>query len=76
MTRWNDAIKQAGELPDYLYIDGERVKDSSLDSIETRDPASGLFLSSVPAGSTGSINDAVAAAKRALHGRMGKKESD
>ena len=68
MTRWNDAIKQAGELPDYLYIDGERVKDSSLDSIETRDPASGLFLSSVPAGSTGSINDAVAAAKRALHG--------
>jgi hypothetical protein len=40
MTRWNDAIKLAGELPDYIYIDGEQVKDSSLDSIETRDPAS------------------------------------
>lgn len=68
MTRWNEAIAEAGELPDYLYIDGERVKDSTLDQIETRDPASGLLLSSVPAGSANTINDAVAAAKRALHG--------
>lgn len=68
MKRWNDAIKLAGELPDYIFIDGERVKDSLLDSIETHDPASGLYLASVPAGSAQSINDAVAAAKRALHG--------
>jgi aldehyde dehydrogenase (NAD+) len=68
MTRWNEAVKQAGELPDFLYIDGQRVRDTTLDVIETRDPASGLLLSSVPAGSRQSIDDAVAAAKRALHG--------
>ena len=68
MTRWNEAITRAGELPDYLYIDGQRVRDSKLDSIETHDPASGLLLTSVPAGSAKSIDEAVAAAKRALHG--------
>jgi acyl-CoA reductase-like NAD-dependent aldehyde dehydrogenase len=68
MTRWNEAIRKAGELPDYLYIDGQRVKDSRLDKIATHDPASGLLLTSVPAGSATSIDTAVAAAKRALHG--------
>lgn len=68
MTRWSEAINQAGELPNYLHIDGERVKDSSLGPIETLDPGSGTRLSAVPAGNAQSINDAVAAAKRALHG--------
>jgi acyl-CoA reductase-like NAD-dependent aldehyde dehydrogenase len=61
-------VSQAGELPDYLYIDGQRVRDATLDTIETHDPASGLWLASVPAGSRQSIDAAVAAAKRALHG--------
>ena len=65
MTRWNEAITRAGELPDYLYIDGQRVRDSKLDSIETHDPASGLLLTSVPAGSAKSIDEAVAAADAA-----------
>jgi acyl-CoA reductase-like NAD-dependent aldehyde dehydrogenase len=68
MTRWNEAVKQAGELADFLYIDGQRVRDASLDAIETRDPASGLLLSSVPAGSRQSIDAAVAAVKHALLG--------
>ena len=68
MTDWNEAVKQAGELPDYLYIDGQRVRDATLDTIETHDPASGLWLATVPAGSRQSIDAAVAAAKRALHG--------
>ncbi len=68
MTRWNDAVNEAGELPDFLYIDGQRVRDASLGVIETHDPASGVLLGSVPAGSRQSIDDAVAAAKAALHG--------
>lgn len=68
MTRWNEAVEQAGDLPDYLHIDGERVKDSTLESIETRDPASGLRLGAVPAGGKQSIDAAVDAAKRALRG--------
>jgi acyl-CoA reductase-like NAD-dependent aldehyde dehydrogenase len=68
MTRWSDAVEQAGELPDYLYIDGERVRDASLESIETRDPASGLPLASVPAADRQSIDAAVDAARRALRG--------
>lgn len=68
MSRWQQAVESAGQLPDYLVIDGQRVRDSTLETIETRDPASGLLLSSVPAGNAQSINDAVAAAKKALHG--------
>jgi len=68
MTGWNEALKQAGELPDYLYIDGERVQDASLESIETRDPGTGIILATVPAGTAQNIDDAVAAAKRALYG--------
>lgn len=44
MSRWQQAIESAGELPDYLVIGGERIKDSNLGVIETRDPASGLLL--------------------------------
>ena len=68
MTNWNEAVSQAGELPDYLYIDGQRVRDATLDTIATHDPASGLLLATVPAGSRQSIDAAVAAAKLALHG--------
>ncbi len=68
MTRWNEALNQAGELPDYLYIDGERVQDASLESIETHDPGSGILLGAVPAGNEQNINDAVVAAKRAMYG--------
>lgn len=68
MNRWNHAVEEAGELPDFLYIDGQRVKDSSLGSIEVRDPATGHLLAAVPAGSRQSIDTAVEAAKRALHG--------
>jgi len=68
MKRWNEALSQAGELPDYLYIDGERVQDASLGSIETHDPGSGILLGTVPAGNTQNISDAVAAARRALYG--------
>jgi len=68
MKRWNEALSQAGELPDYLYIDGERVLDASLESIETHDPGSGILLGTVPAGNAQNIDDAVAAARRALHG--------
>ena len=68
MTDWSEAINAAGELPDYLYIDGHRVQDSNLDSIDSYDPASGLLLTSVPAGNSTSIDEAVDAAKRALQG--------
>jgi len=68
MNRWQTTLESVGELPDYLLIDGERVKDVSLGLIETRDPASGMLLTAVPAGSAQNINDAVAAAKKALHG--------
>ena len=59
MTDWSEAINAAGELPDYLYIDGHRVQDASLDSIDSYDPASGLLLTSVPAGNSTSIDEAV-----------------
>lgn len=68
MTDWNEAVARAGELPDYLHIDGEHVKDASLESIEVCDPATGQLLGTVPAGSKQSIDAAVDAAKRALQG--------
>jgi acyl-CoA reductase-like NAD-dependent aldehyde dehydrogenase len=68
MTRWTDAVARAGKLPDYLHIDGERVKDPSLESIEVRDPATGQLLGTVPAGNERSIDAAVDAARRALRG--------
>ena len=68
MTSWQQAIDQAGTLPDYIYINGERVTDNSLDSIETFDPGSGQRIGAVPAGNVQSINDAVDAAQKALHG--------
>ena len=68
MTRWQKAVEAAGDLPDYLYIDGQRLRQPTSDSIDTRDPASGLLLSSVPAGDGHSIDAAVAAAGRALSG--------
>jgi len=37
MTSWQQAIDQAGILPNYIYINTERVTDNSLDSIETFD---------------------------------------
>ena len=64
----NESIEQAGALPDYLYIDGERVTDSALDTIAVEDPGSGTHIATVPAGGVQNINDAVDAAKRALHG--------
>ncbi len=71
MTIWQDAINQVGALPNYLYIDGQRVKDDTLASIESVDPGSGNLIGAVPAGNKQSIDDAVAAAKRALHGPWG-----
>ena len=68
MTSWQQAIDQAGTLPDYIYINGERVTDNSLDSIETFDPGSGQRIGAVPAGNAQSINDAIDAAQRALNG--------
>jgi len=68
MTPWQQAIEQAGALPDYIYINGERVIDNSLDSIETFDPGSGNRIGVVPAGNAQSISDAVDAAQKALHG--------
>ena len=68
MTGLSEAIQRAGELPDYLYIDGERVRDSSLDTIESVDPGSGERIGAVPAGTAQNIDDAVEAARRALHG--------
>ncbi len=68
MTSWQQAIEQVGALPDYIYINGERVIDNSLDSIETFDPGSGNRIGVVPAGNAQTINDAVDAAQKALHG--------
>lgn len=68
MTSWQQAVDQAGALPDYIYIDGERVTDNSLDTIENFDPGSGARLGSVLAGDAQSINSAVEAAQKALHG--------
>ena len=68
MISRDEAINQVGDLPDYLYIDGQRVQDAALDSIESVDPGSGKRIGAVPAGSEQNINDAVAAAKRALQG--------
>ncbi|MEM7562051.1 MAG: aldehyde dehydrogenase family protein, partial [Pseudomonadota bacterium] len=68
MTQLDQAIEQAGQLPDYLYINGEKVRDTSLDSIETCDPGSGRRIGAVPAGSKQNIDDAVEAAKAALKG--------
>ncbi len=66
MTSWQQAIKQAGALPDYIYINGERVFDNSLVSIESFDPGTGKRIGAVPTGNAQSINDAVEAAKNAL----------
>jgi aldehyde dehydrogenase (NAD+) len=72
MNRYSEIIKSAGVLPDYLFIDGEAVADRSLDRIDTLDPATGLFLTSVPAGSKQTIDKAVQSAKRALQGPWSK----
>jgi len=66
--QWQQAVEKAGALPDYLYINGERVRDSSLQSIESVDPGSGRSIGVVPAGSQQSIEAAVGAAKSALSG--------
>ena len=68
MTSWQQAIEQAGALPDYIYINGERVFDNSLASIETFDPGTGKRIGAVPAGDAQTINDAVEAAQKAIHG--------
>lgn len=68
MTNINEALERAGDLPDYLYIDGQRVRDGALDSIESVDPGTGMRIGAVPAGSAQNIDAAVEAAKRALHG--------
>jgi len=68
MKYLNESIEQAGALPDYLIIDGERVTDSALDTIVVEDPGSGTRIATVPAGDAQNINDAVDAAKRAQHG--------
>ncbi len=68
MISRDEAIDRAGELPDYLYIDGQRIQDSALGSIESVDPGTGQRIGAVPAGSEQNINDAVEAAKRALQG--------
>ena len=68
MSSWKAAIDRAGKLPDYLYIDGQRIQDGTLDSIESVDPGSGQRIGAVPAGSGHSIDMAVEAASRALSG--------
>ncbi len=68
MSRWQSAIESAGPLPDYMWIDGAPVAAGNRDQIETRDPGSGLFLQTVPAGDANDIAEAVAAAKKALTG--------
>lgn len=71
MTIWNEALDRAGELPDFLYIDGQRVRDSALDSIDSVDPGTGKRIGTVPAGNEQSIDAAVEAAKSALAGPWG-----
>ncbi len=71
MISRDEAINRAGELPDYLYIDGQRIQDSALGSIESVDPGTGQRIGAVPAGNVQNINDAVEAAKRALQGPWG-----
>ncbi|UCB55080.1 MAG: aldehyde dehydrogenase family protein [Thiotrichales bacterium] len=66
--QWHQAVENAGQLPDYLYINGERVYDSSLQSIESVDPGSGRSIGAVPAGNRQSIEAAVVAARSALQG--------
>ena len=68
MSRWAEAISKAGELPNYLLIDGQKIAAESRDQIETFDPGSGLLLTAVAAGKASDVDHAVQAAKRALNG--------
>ncbi|MBT3973435.1 MAG: aldehyde dehydrogenase family protein, partial [Acidiferrobacteraceae bacterium] len=68
MSRWAEAISKAGELPNYLLIDGQKIVAESRDQIETFDPGSGLLLATVAAGKASDVDHAVQAAKRALNG--------
>jgi len=35
MSRWIEAISKAGELPNYLLIDGQKIFSGGRDQIET-----------------------------------------
>ena len=72
MTRWEDEIRSVAPLPDYMVIAGERRNAGHRDTIETRDPGSGTFVTSVPAGTPEDISDAVAAAQAAFYGPWSK----
>ena len=72
MSRWIEAISKAGELPNYLLIDGQKVFAGGRDQIETFDPGSGLLLTAVAAGKASDVDNAVLAAKRALDGPWAK----
>ena len=68
MTSLQQAMNHVGALPNYIYINGERVVDNSLASIDSFDPGSGMHIGAVPAGDAQTINDAVDAAQKAMHG--------
>ena len=68
MSRWTDAIAQAGDLPGHMWIDGRATPADGREETETRDPGSGLLLSAVPDGTAADVDTAVDAAKRALKG--------
>ena len=72
MSRWIEAISKAGELPNYLLIDGQKIFAGGRDQIETFDPGSGLLLTAVAAGKVSDVDNAVLAAKRALDGPWAK----
>ena len=72
MSRWIEAISNAGELPNYLLIDGQKIFARGRDQIETFDPGSGLHLTAVAAGKASDVDNAVLAAKRALDGPWAK----
>ena len=72
MSRWIEAISNAGELPNYLLIDGQKIFAGGRDQIETFDPGSGLLLTAVAAGKASDVDNAVLVAKRALDGPWAK----
>ena len=59
--------------PRTMLIDGEWRQARSGRTLPVVDPSNGQFLTSVPAGSSADVDDAVAAARRAFEGAEWRK---
>ncbi|MFT5113999.1 MAG: aldehyde dehydrogenase (NAD+) [Parasphingorhabdus sp.] len=68
MSLVQNALQKVTPLPNYMIIDGQRIGIDNREHIETRDPGSGTLLTSVPAGTSTDIDQAVEAARLALKG--------